>query len=456
MTALDMATTEQLRARLTGDLHLPGEAGYDEATTGWNVLYTHRPALVGVPATTADVTELVRHARAAGLDIGVMGTGHGPAALVDGGMLIRTTKLDTVEIDPNTATARIGAGVKWGPVLAAAQQHGLAPLLGSTTDVGVVGYVLGGGFGWLGRKYGMAADSVVSFEVVTTDGQTLRVSEDENAELFWALRGGGAGSMVIVTEVVIDLYPVTTVYGGNLYYPAEMAAEVMARWAAWTADVPETLTSSVAVMNFPPFEDVPEPLRDQSFVIVRGAVADETPVGEELLRYWREWRTPVLDMWGEMPFTQADTISNDPVDPLPILLKGMWLDDLDPHAIDTLVAGTLPTDGPPLVLFSEVRHAGGVIPRNADTAYGNRTQEYLLSIIALVPESELVPVVKAHLETMYADLEPNRAGAYLNFLDGEDRRQAVRQGVSSYERLAAVKAVYDPNDVMSHGLDLTA
>ena len=456
MTALTTATADQLRSRLTGDIHLPGEAGYDEATTGWNVLYTHRPAVVGVPATTADVVELVRHARVADLEIGVMGTGHGPAALVDGGMLIRTTKLDTVEVDPNAATARVGAGVKWGPVLAAAQQHRLAPLLGSTTDVGVIGYVLGGGFGWLGRKYGMAADSVISFEVVTTEGRVLRASEDENAELFWALRGGGSGSIAIVTEVVLNLYPVTTVYAGNLYYPAEMAAEVMARWAAWTADLPEELTSSVSVMNFPPFDDVPEPLRGQSFVIVRGAVADETSVGEELLRYWREWRTPALDMWGEIPFTQADTISNDPVDPLPVLLKGMWLDELDSHAIDTLVNGTLPTDGPPLVLFSEVRHAGGVIPRNADTAYGNRSSELLLSIVALAPEPDLVPVVKEHVGSMYADLEPNRAGAYLNFLDGEDRRQAVREGVSNYARLAAVKATYDPADVMSHGLDLTA
>lgn len=456
MTALTTASADELRRRLTGDLHLPGDAGYDEATVGWNVLYQHRPAAVGVPAHTADVVELVRYARASGLKIGILATGHGPGLTVDGDLLIRTQRLDSVTVDPVASTALIGGGVKWGPVLAAAQQHGLAPLLGSTTDVGAVGYTLGGGFGWLGRKYGMAADSVISFEVVTTDGMVLRVSADENPELFWALRGGGAGSVAIVTAMEVALYPVDTVYAGNLFYPAEMAVDVMRRWRDWITDVPEDLTSSVVVMNFPPFEDVPEPLRGQSFVIVRGCFDGATEAGEQLLSYWRDWQTPVIDMWAEMPFTQADTISNDPVDPLPALLRGGWLRELGDDAIEVFVSNTLPTDGSPLLLFSEIRHTSGVIARNDSSAYGNRDEKLLFSAVGLGMTPEMTDALKAHMGRMDADLAPYRAeGAYLNFLDAEDRRAATRRGVSDFDRLAAVKAVYDPTDVMSHGLDLT-
>ncbi|HSJ26747.1 MAG TPA: FAD-binding oxidoreductase, partial [Acidimicrobiia bacterium] len=304
---------EELRSRVAGDVHLPGDDGYDEATLSWNRLYQHRPAIIGLPASVADVVELVRFASAHGLAIGVQTTGHGPVLPVDGGMLIKTGRIGSLEIDPVAQTAKVGAGLTWGPVLTAAQDHGLTPLLGSSTGVGAVGYTLGGGFGWLGRRYGMASDSVRSFDVVTTDGRLLTVSADEHADLFWALRGGGAGSIAVVTSMEISLYPVTTAYAGNLYYPAESAGEVMRRWREWTATAPAELTSSVVLMNYPPFDEVPEQLRGQSFVLVRGCHSGSD--GERALAFWREWKTPLMDMWGEIPFTQADTISNDPTEP---------------------------------------------------------------------------------------------------------------------------------------------
>lgn len=456
MNVLTAAQADEICRRIDGEVLLPGEPGYDEAILGWNRLYQHRPAVIGVPETVDEVVELVRFADEADLQIGVVATGHGPVVMVEDQLLIRTERLDTVDVHPETATARLGAGVRWGAVLAAAQEHGLAPLLGSSSSVGAVGYTLGGGFGWLGRKYGMSADSVVSFEVVTTDGAVLDVSADSHPELFWALRGGGGGSIAVVTSMTIRLHPVSTVYAGNLYYPASMARDVIARWREWTADAPEELTSGIAVVNFPPVPDVPEPLRGQSFVVVRGCVVEGTD-GPALLSFWRDWRPPAIDMWGEMPFSQADTISNDPVDPMPVVFRGGWLDDLADEAIDAIIAATLPLDGPPSLIFTEVRHAGGAIERMGGNAYGNRTARFLFGSIAAAFDDSSREAAEATIATLLTALAPYEAeGVYLNFVDGPARRQMTRRGVTDLARLQRIKATYDPNNLMTHGLDLTA
>jgi hypothetical protein len=455
MNALITAAADDLRRRIDGRILKPGEAGYEEATLGWNRLYQHRPAVIGIPVNTAEVAQLVGFANELGLKIGVVATGHGPVVTVDDQLLIRTDLLDTVEIDTDAAVARVGAGARWGAVLAAAQEHGLAPLLGSSTSVGAVGYTLGGGFGWLGRKYGMAADSVVSFEVVTTDGRIVDVSADAHAELFWALRGGGVGSIVIVTAMTIRLFPVGSVYAGNLYYPASMAKAVIARWRDWIATAPDELTSGIAVINFPPFPDVPEPLRGRSFVLVRGAVAGDAD-GEALLAFWRDWKPAAIDMWGEMPFGQVDTISNDPVDPMPVVFRGGWLNELADEAIDAIITATLPTDRPPSLIFTEVRHAGGAIRRPVDNAYGNREAELLFGSIAAAYDTESREAAEETIARMLDALAPFEAdGVYLNFVDGPDRRTFTRRGVADFDRLARVKADYDPTDLMSHGLNLT-
>jgi FAD/FMN-containing dehydrogenase len=451
---------EDFRARFSGTVLTTADDGYDTARQGWNLALDQRPALIAVAETPADIATAVRFARRCGLRVAIQATGHGQGRAANGALLIITANLTEVTVDPVARTAYVAAGAKWGAVLAPAQRHGLAPLLGSTTDVGAVGYTLGGGMGWLARRYGLASDHVIAFDLVTPDGIEVRASATENPELFWALKGGGTGSLGVVTGMEIRLFPVTTVYAGNLLYPIEMAADVMARWRDWVADAPRELTSSVSLMNFPPLDVVPEPIRGRSFVIVRGAWSGAIETGRELVDQWRAWRTPALDMWGEMPFTEADTISNDPVDPVPAMVTTEWTNELSADVIDALVRAAVPAPGqPPLLTFAEVRHAGGAVRELAATAANRvgRQDEFLIELVGMVPVPELGPVLSAHLEHVRAELAPYVTGAtYLNFTEGADRgeRSASAFGAEETARLAAVKRALDAENRFRHGVEL--
>ena len=223
---IEGSTLEALRAGLRGAAYAPGDDGYDEARQAWNLNARQHPALVVMAAGAADVIATVRLARERGLGVGVLATGHAVAAPCDGGVLINTSRMRGVRVDPEAQTARVEAGALWRDVIPEAQVFGLAGLLGSSSGVGVVGYTMGGGFGWLGRKYGFNADSVREADVVTADGELLRVSAYEHPDLFWGLKGGG-GNFGVVTSLEFALYPLTTVYGGNLFYPVERAPEVL-------------------------------------------------------------------------------------------------------------------------------------------------------------------------------------------------------------------------------------
>jgi hypothetical protein len=341
-------------------------------------------------------------------------------------------------------------------VLEQAQAHGLAPLLGSAPHVGAVGYVLGGGFGWLARKHGSGADSVRSFEVVTSDGRLLRASADENPALYRALRGGGGG-LGIVTGMEIELYPVTTVHGGNLLYPAEMAETVVARYAEWVADAPDELTSEVVFMNFPPIPDIPEPIRGRSFTIVRGCWSGDLEEGRAFVDRLRDDLPPVADMWEDMPFSEVARISNDPVDPLPAILTGGWLTGLDGEVGKAVADLTFPAGGPPVLMFSEIRHVGGRVARGdrSSTVLGNRDLEFVWHALGVPMAPEMDPAIRARLDELRAALGRHDTGrTYLNFVEGEERRSRVADAVDGDDAAALrqLKQELDPDDVLRFGV----
>jgi FAD/FMN-containing dehydrogenase len=447
---------DELRERILGEVFVPGDAGYDEHRQAWNLTVEQHPAVIVLPEGAADVVEAVKFANQADLGIAVQATGHGVSRPADNALLIITSGLNQVHINVEDQTAWVGAGNKWGPVLEKAQQFGLAPLLGSTTDVGVVGYTLGGGMGWLARKYGLSADSVNYFEVVTADGRQLHVSKDENSDLFWALRGGG-GSFGIITGLEIKLYPVSTVFGGNLLYPAAMAKEVFTRYREWIADLPEEFTTSILLMNFPPIPQVPDFLRGQSFVIVRGVYAGDVKKGEALLQPWLDWQQPVANMFRVMPFSEVDTVSNDPKDPSAGVTTSVWLKNLSDDVVDTLIHYGVSVNGSSPIIVSEVRYAGGAVSREQNAAYGNRDASLVLELISIAPTPEAQQAVKGYFEQVKTELAPHSTGGvYINFLEGEEKWNHTKDAYSpeTYRRLTVLKAKYDPENRFHYSFNI--
>src|SRR5919202_4012790 len=251
-----------LRDRLEGTVVLPGEAAWDEARQAWNLAVDQRPSLAALPRCAADVQALVDFARSHGLRVAMQGTGHNAAPMgpLDGTMLVKTSEMRKVEIDEPHCVARVEAGALWLDVTGPASEAGLAPLSGSSPDVGVVGYTLGGGLSWLGRRYGLACNSVTAIELVTADGRFVRATADHEAELFWALRGGG-GNLGVVTAMEFRLYEEPAVYAGMLLWPAQSAREVLGAWLEWTRTVPEAVTTSARILHVPPLPDLPEVVR---------------------------------------------------------------------------------------------------------------------------------------------------------------------------------------------------
>ena len=457
-TATSGRRIDTLRTQIEGAVLTATDERYDELRQAWNLDHVHHPAVVVVPAHADDVASTVRWAADAGLPVCIQATGHGVIRTADGGVLVVTSELTDVHVDAEAWTARIGAGAKWERVLGPAIAAGLAPLLGSTPDVSAVGYTLGGGMGWLARKYGLSADHVRSIEIVTADGCIRTASPDSDADLFWALRGGGAGSLGVVTEIEVDLVPVTRMYAGNLLYPASMARQVGARYREWVRDVPDDLTSSISFMNFPPFDDVPEPVRGRSFAIVRGAFLGSDEDGAALLDHWRSWRAPELDLWGPMPFADVATISNDPLDPMRSMSSSEWLDEITDELVDILVRVLFEGEQPNPLVFAEIRHAGASIARQPEhpNAYSPRGFHHLLHVVGSADDDGW-PALQERYRSLQHELTPHVPGiAYLNFLEGDEKRRRTRAAFDdeTFARLQQIKSDVDPTNLFGHGLPL--
>ena len=441
-------TKNALRAAASPDLLVfPGQPGWDEARRAWNLSVDQRPAAVALPETVDDVVAAVDHARAAGLRVAVQGTGHGAGSTpLEGALLINMSRMLGVEVDAEARVARVAGGTLWADVVGAAVEHGLTALHGSSPDVGVVGYSLGGGIGWLARKHGLSSSSVLSAEVVTADGDVVRADPDENAELFWALRGGG-GSFGVVTEVEIALYPVAEAFAGWLVWPAERAVAVLDRWAEWTKNAPEEVTSVGRLLQMPPLPEIPEPLRGRRLVVVEAAFMGDELAGRELLRPLLDLE-PELDTFATVPARDLTDLHRDPPGPAPGRGEGWLLDAFDGDAAHAMV-GAAGMDGTSPLLSVEVRHLEGALgrPDPAGGALSHLDAPYAVYSVAIVMGPESVAAIDRRLADLRVATEPWLSRRrYFNFAERDvDPVSFYAQG--DYGRLTAVREEVDP-----HGL----
>jgi FAD/FMN-containing dehydrogenase len=449
---------DALRAGIAGQVFVPGEAGYDQARQAWNLAVDTRPAVVVETGSAADVAQAVRYARAHQMRIAPQGTGHGAGPLepLDGAMLLRTTRMRKVSIDPAARTARAEAGAIWADVIVPAAEHGLAGLAGSSLNVGVAGYTLGGGLGWLARRYGLAANSVTVAELVTPGGDLVRADAGHEPDLFWAIRGGG-GSVGVVTALEMQLYPVGELYAGDLFFPIQRTAEVLHAWRAWTDTVPDEVTSMTHLLRFPPGPQLPEPLRGRAFAVVEAAYLGDAGTGAELIGPLRGLG-PERDTFAMIPAPALGQLNMDPDQPAPLRGDSRFLADLPAAAINALVAVVGPDADTPLASV-EVRHLGGALARPAAGGGAQPSLEasHMIFSAGFAPTPELAAAVGEQAQAVKDALAEWRAPYdYYNFAETPAAASAILPS-ASYQRLQKIKTSYDPDQtiISAHPVWLT-
>ncbi|MFD1936946.1 FAD-binding oxidoreductase [Nonomuraea mangrovi] len=423
-----------LRGAVRGRVLLPGEDGFDAAAKPWNRAVPQPVAAVVEAEDADDVASLVRYAAQVGLTVTAQPSGHGAPGDTDGVILLRTGRLDTVDVRPDERVAKVGAGVKWGQVQAASGAHGLTGLAGSSPAVTVAGYTLGGGVSWFGRKYGWAADSVLAFDVVDADGEQVRVTAESDPDLFWALRGGG-GDYAVVTGIEFDLYPAPAVYGGRVMWPGDRTPEVFEAFLELTAQAPRELSIWINRFQFP--GGPPMVALDLTYL---GEASEATA----LLTRLSKIDGPISDSRGVVAIADLGGIAAEPVDPSPAGTSAELLTSLDDLAVATL--STEPIN--PLMNV-QIRHLGGALaePVPSTGAGGAVTEPYLLYMLGPgLPH--LIEGVTAKQAQLVADLDAYVSGRkpYTFLAPGE--RAAAAFPEETLTRLRAIKRARDPRNVI--------
>ena len=446
------ATLDRLRGAVAGPVLAAGDPALPAEAAAFNLAVTHHPAVLVGATSAQDVAAAVGWAASRDLPVAVQATGHGPMAAADGAVLVTTGRLREVSVDPVRRLARAAAGVRWSEVIAATSPHGLAPLSGSSSHVGVMGYTLGGGLGHLSREYGFAADVVTRATMVTADGRVRQVDADSDPDLFWAIRGGKA-NFGVVTELEFALVPVASIVGGSVFYAAESAADVLHRYRTWTPTLPERTTTSIALMRMPDLPDLPEPLRGRFVVHLCFAHNGAGEEGEALLAPMLSAGRVVLSAVGPMPYSAADSIHQDPTEPSPSWGDSVLLRSLDAETVDALLAVAGPAVDSPLVMV-ELRHLGGALARQpvVPAAVAGREAAYLAFVVGLLTPA-LATEVPAAGRSVLAALAPWSAGtSNLNFLGpATPERLAAAWTADDHRRLLAVKDAVDPSNVFRVG-----
>ena len=451
MSTMSLAQdASRLSGGLTGEVVLPGQPGFDDARQAFNLAADQEPAAVVFAGSARDVAAAITFAADHGLRIAAQGTGHNamPLGPLTDTILLKTHRMNRVDIDPLAQTARVEAGTVWSDVVQAAAKHGLAPLPGSSGNVGVAGYTLGGGVSFLGRKYGLSASNVRAIELVTADGQLRRADREHEPDLFWALRGGG-GSFGVVTALELRLFPVAQLYAGILWYPIERGPDVLHAWRDLTrGTVPDELTTLGRFLRLPPIPEVPAEIRGKSFALVEAFHLGDQAQADELLAPLRALR-PVNDTIATITVPELLHVHMDPEQPAASLGDGLMLSRLPDQAIDALVSTAGRNAAFPLASV-EVRHLGGELGRGRrdNGALASLQAPYLLYAAGITPTPDLAAPARAQIGAVEDALAPWMAPhMYLNFSE-TSRPRATLWTEPAYHRLRQIKARVDPDDVI--------
>jgi FAD binding domain/Berberine and berberine like len=447
---LDGRAVDELATSFGGALIRPHDATYDDQRRIWNGSIDRRPALIAHCTGVADVISAVRFAREHEQLAAVRSGRHSYPGLgvCDAGMVIDLGQMKGIRVDPEARTARAQAGALLGDLDRETQAFGLAVPAGIVTHTGLAGLTLGGGVGWLERKYGLTIDQLLSVDVVTAEGEFLRASEEENADLFWGVRGGG-GNFGIVTEFEFRLNPVgPTVLAGPIMWAMEDSPNVLRFYREWIKEVPDELTTIVTHRRVLPVPTIPEEFHGKHVVVVGTCYAGPVEDGESVLKPLREFGSPLLDGCVPMPFTKHQAILD------PSFPHGWWyyirscnLAELTDEVIETLVDYGLRIASP-VTVFS-IFHLGGAVALvgEDETAFGGRDAGHTVNVIGITVTGEGFEQEREWARGLWTGLQPHHQNVYVNFLmeEGEDRiRQAY--GGAKYDRLKALKRKYDPNN----------
>jgi FAD/FMN-containing dehydrogenase len=420
----------------------------------FNAMHQGKPDEVASCSSTADVAAAIKSARDRGVRVAVRGGGHSIAGLsaIDGGMLIDLAPMNGVRVDPDNRRAYVGGGAIWSEVDNATQAHGLVAPGGVVSDTGVAGLTLGGGYGWVRRKYGLSSDSLLAAEVVTADGEIVTASADENPDLYWAIRGGG-GNFGVVTEFTFELHPLgPEVAFSATFYPIEEYAQVLRGWRDYVEQAPDEVTTVCVGITFPANPELPETIHDRPVVIVGGVYVGDVDEGLKVTAPLRELGTPLFDMSGPTPFVGVQT-GFDPLFPrgeLRAYWKSQYLDELSDGAIETIAAKAQERPAP--LTLMNVFAMGGAISKVApeDTAFATRSAPYMVSIDGMWSDAADDAANIAWTRSAWEAVKEYGTGeVYLNFTGRAD--EAPSAGVDTalgrnLARLAEIKAKYDPDN----------
>lgn len=443
-------STEQLRERVRGEVVTPDDDAYDEARKVYNAMIDRRPAAVVHCANAGDVMAAVDFARENGLDLAVRGGGHSVPGFgtCDGGVVADLSAMRGVRVDPGRRTARAEGGATWGDFNAATHAFGLATTGGIVSTTGVGGLTLGGGIGYLSRGLGLSCDNLVSADVVTADGRLVVASEEENDDLFWALRGGG-GNFGAVTSFEFRLSPVKDIYGGPMFFELDDAATVLRSFADYIADAPEELGAFPAFQLAPPLPFIPEDRHGDPFVLIVSCWSGPLDQGERALRAFHEFAPVVAEHVGPMPYPALNSAFDALVPPG---LQHYWKANFVTELSDAAIAAHL-EHGPRLPVVNSTCHIypiNGACHRVAPeaTAFAYRDASFATVIAGMWPDPADNEANTAWVRDYYEATAPHsEEGGYVNFMADDDQDRIRANYKSNYDRLVEVKRKYDAGNL---------